>query len=250
MRRCPRLPLPPAPLRFKNNGPNHLGFPGCAAAPACLCPPAPLKAGTGDGPAVHYKISWVKWSTVYYAAELLLRLKAWRDGSACIGCMSARGPESAQFIGRKVVHQCRSQVATGRLHRCAILRHMELTTAGWSVDRLKQWTADGKKKFEKRFEKSRAVMAAAKAALSHTWPAGVVSAWKTYYDKSDSLESDALESDTDSVVPTFLDSAQDGRDDGMDISTTEGVGPDGEERLADDGGGEEEVTDQDEGPGE
>ena len=32
------LPLPPGAAVFENNGPNHLGFPGCAAAPACLCP--------------------------------------------------------------------------------------------------------------------------------------------------------------------------------------------------------------------
>ena len=71
-------------------------------------------ASTGE----RYYASWVKRSSIYVAVDLLEQLMASPD--RCIGCMSARGPESAQYVGRESIHQCRSQVATGHLHRCAL----------------------------------------------------------------------------------------------------------------------------------
>ena len=203
-----------------------------------------------------YYVSWVKRSTVYYAGELLLRLKAWKDGSACIGCMSARGPESAQFIGRKVVHECRSQIATGRLHRCALLKHMKLTTARWSIEvrqrslphfvalhclflrsyclflvltrnlqELRKWTAAGKKEWEKGFDESREVWRTAAAALDYAWPEGHESAYKQFYQKD---ESDLL---------TAESSADAERDAEREQSTTHGAGADSEELPEGAGGG-------------
>ena len=126
-----------------------------------------------------YQLSWLKRSTAYYASELLLRLKNSRTN--CVGCISARGPESAQYIGRLCVHLCRSQVATGHVHRCAIKRHLAMTTAGWSVERLQKWTTDGAKAFDKKKGPAAQIYAGLDEHLAYSWPDGHVSAWKRFY---------------------------------------------------------------------